>query len=154
MHVAGGGGCSMNATEVYEGFVRFEERSAELYLDLSVRFADTLEVRWFWVEMAMEEKQHAGMLQHCREAGVFANELPGEDQITKLDSFIVLVLRFLLESAFTFERENIVFQFHVNVLGFHSGQFCFDDDFIVILKDVNRRIPGSRVEFSERIPSD
>jgi len=37
------------------------------------------------VEMAMEEKQHAGMLQHCREARVFAGELPGDDQVRRLD---------------------------------------------------------------------
>ena len=34
----------------------------------------------------MEEKQHAGMLQHCREAGVFAAELPDKDQIQRLNA--------------------------------------------------------------------
>ena len=34
----------------------------------------------------MEEKQHAGMLQHCLEAGVFAAELPGKDQIQRLNT--------------------------------------------------------------------
>jgi len=67
----------MNASKIYDGFIRFEERSASLYMELSVRFFDNPELRWFWIEMAMEEKQHAGMLQHCREAGVFASELPG-----------------------------------------------------------------------------
>jgi len=76
----------MEASDIYDGFIRFEERSAALYLELSVRFFDTPELSWFWVEMAMEEKQHAGMLQHCRDAGVFASELPGQDQIHKLDS--------------------------------------------------------------------
>jgi hypothetical protein len=75
----------MNAVDVYEGFIGFEERSASLYLELSIRFADNPALRWFWVEMAMEEKQHAGMLQHCREAGVFAGELPGDDQVRRLD---------------------------------------------------------------------
>jgi rubrerythrin len=75
----------MNPNEVYAGFIGFEERSAELYLELSVRFADNEALRWFWVEMAMEEKQHAGMLQHCREDGVFAAELPGNTQIDKLN---------------------------------------------------------------------
>lgn len=76
----------MNATKIYEGFIGFEERSAELYLELSVRFVDNPALRWFWVEMAMEEKQHAGMLQHCREAGVFSGELPDQKQIERLDS--------------------------------------------------------------------
>ena len=75
----------MKATTIYDGFIRFEERSAALYLELSVRFFNQPELSWFWVEMAMEEKQHAGMLQHCREAGVFAAELPDKDQILRLN---------------------------------------------------------------------
>ena len=75
----------MKAAQIYEGFIGFEERSAELYLDLSIRFADDPAVRWFFVDMAMEEKQHAGMLQHCREAGVFAEKLPGRQQVERLD---------------------------------------------------------------------
>jgi rubrerythrin len=75
----------MNA-KVYDGFIRFEERSAALYLELSVRFFDNAELSWFWVEMAMEEKQHAGILQHCREAGVFAAQLPDKDQIQRLST--------------------------------------------------------------------
>ena len=76
----------MNATQVYDGFIGFEDRSAALYLELSVRFFDNPELSWFWVEMAMEEKQHAGMLQHCRDAGVFASELPNKDQIQRLNT--------------------------------------------------------------------
>jgi len=41
--------------------------------------------------MAMEEKQHAGMLQHCREAGVFAAELPDNDQIQRLNALFRLL---------------------------------------------------------------
>ena len=76
----------MKATKIYNGFIRFEERSAALYLELSVRFFNNPELSWSWVEMAMEEKQHAGMLQHCREAGVFAAELPGKGQIQRLNT--------------------------------------------------------------------
>lgn len=76
---------AMKAEQIYEGFIGFEERSAGLYLDLSVRFADDPALRWFFVDMAMEEKQHAGMLQHCREAGVFAEELPGNEEVQRLD---------------------------------------------------------------------
>jgi rubrerythrin len=75
----------MKATTIYDGFIRFEERSAALYLELSVGFFNHPELRWFWIEMAMEEKQHAGMLQHCREAGVFAVELPEKGQIQRLN---------------------------------------------------------------------
>lgn len=76
----------MDATRIYDGFISLEERSAALYLELSVRFADNVEMSWFWVEMAMEEKQHAGMLQHCREAGVYTDDLPGRDQIQNLNA--------------------------------------------------------------------
>lgn len=76
----------MKAIEVYEGFIQFEERSADLYLELSVCFMDNPALRWFWVEMAMEEKQHAGMLQHCREAGVIAANLPDHEQIERIDN--------------------------------------------------------------------
>jgi hypothetical protein len=76
----------MKAIEVYEGFIQFEERSADLYLELSVRFMDNPALRWFWVEMAMEEKQHAGMLQHCREAGLIAGDLPHQEQIQRIDN--------------------------------------------------------------------
>lgn len=70
--------------QLYEVFISFEERSADLYLDLSVRFVDDVDLGWFWVEMAMEEKQHAGMLQYCKETGMFSNQLPGEEHIQDL----------------------------------------------------------------------
>ena len=70
--------------QLYEVFISFEERSADLYLDLSVRFVADVELSWFWVEMAMEEKQHAGMLQYCKETGMFSNRLPGEENIQDL----------------------------------------------------------------------
>ena len=74
----------MKTQQIYDGFIRFEERSAEIYLELSVRFLDDIDLSWFWVEMAMEEKQHAGLLQYCRETGIFATQLPGREQILNL----------------------------------------------------------------------
>ena len=70
--------------QLYDVFISFEERSADLYLDLSVRFLDNPELSWFWVEMAMEEKQHAGMLQYCKETGMFAHDLPDSEPIQRL----------------------------------------------------------------------
>jgi rubrerythrin len=70
--------------QLYEVFISFEERSADLYLDLSVHFMNDVELSWFWVEMAMEEKQHAGMLQYCKETGIFSNRLPDEQHIQDL----------------------------------------------------------------------
>ena len=70
--------------QLYDVFISFEERSADFYLDLSVRFMDNVELSWFWVEMAMEEKQHAGLLQYCLETGICAAQLPGREQILHL----------------------------------------------------------------------
>lgn len=74
----------MKAATMYDGFIAFEERSASLYLDMSAHFFSNPELSWFWVEMAMEEKQHAGMLQFCRDAHVFAADLPGKHSIQNL----------------------------------------------------------------------
>src|SRR5579883_2330215 len=72
--------------QIYDVFISFEERSADLYLELSVRFVDNIELSWFWVEMAMEEKQHAGMLQYCKETGMLSDRLPDEEAIQVLAS--------------------------------------------------------------------
>jgi hypothetical protein len=74
----------MKPPQIYDGFIRFEERSAEIYLELSVRFLHNIDLSWFWVEMAMEEKQHAGLLQYCRETGICATQLPNREQILNL----------------------------------------------------------------------
>ena len=94
----------MKATTIYDGFIRFEERSAALYLELSVRFFNQPELSWFWVEMAMEEKQHAGMLQHCLEAGVFAAELPDKDQIQRLNAIFRKLETRLAQPGLTLDR--------------------------------------------------
>jgi rubrerythrin len=70
--------------QLYDIFIRFEERSADFYLDLSIKFADNTDLSWFWVEMAMEEKQHAGLLQYCKEMRMFPKHLTTSEQIQRL----------------------------------------------------------------------
>jgi hypothetical protein len=70
--------------QVYEIFIKFEEHSANLYLDLSTKFHENPALSWFWVEMAMEEKQHAGLLQFCRETGTRCEVTPTDEQIQQL----------------------------------------------------------------------
>ncbi len=94
----------MEPAQVYEGFIRFEERSAQLYLELSVRFAENNALRWFWVDMAMEEKQHAGMLQHCLEAGVYASALPDGKQVERLDNVFTQIERRILSPDLTLDE--------------------------------------------------
>jgi hypothetical protein len=78
----------MEPSRLYGHLMRCEDRSAQLYLDVSVRFYDQVEISWFWIEMAMEEKQHAGLLQYCLEQGIFANELPPVESVVKLERLL------------------------------------------------------------------
>jgi hypothetical protein len=79
-----GAGATMEPSLIYDDFMRCEDRSAQLYLELSIRFFDQVDISWFWIEMAMEEKQHAGLLQYCLEERVFAEELPAMETIVGL----------------------------------------------------------------------
>jgi hypothetical protein len=70
--------------ETYEGFIQFEERAATIYVCLASRFASEDEhLAAFWLDMAMEEKQHAALLQFCVAEKWFAPNLPGEAEIRK-----------------------------------------------------------------------
>jgi hypothetical protein len=71
-------------TETYERFIEFEERAATIYVCLASRFAsENPELGAFWLDMAMEEKEHAGLLQFCVAEKWFAPKLPGEADIRK-----------------------------------------------------------------------
>lgn len=70
--------------QIYDVFIGFEERAADIYLDLAVRFVNNVDLSWFWVEMAMEEKQHAGLLQYCRETDMLCARMPETGQIQRL----------------------------------------------------------------------
>jgi hypothetical protein len=69
---------------IYGDLIRCEDRSAELYLEFSVRFYDHVDVSWFWIGLAMDEKQHAGLLQYCLDTTCFAVELPPKTTINEL----------------------------------------------------------------------
>jgi hypothetical protein len=66
----------MQPDAIYLDFIQCEDGFANLYLEMSVRFWDHSELSWFWIEMAMREKQRAGLLHHCLEKRVFAREMP------------------------------------------------------------------------------
>jgi len=70
--------------QLFEVFIQFEEHASSLYLDLSARFGENLALSWFWIEMAMDEKQHAGLLQFCKEAGTVISVVPTDEQIQHL----------------------------------------------------------------------
>ena len=83
----------MESSMIYSHLMRCEDRSAQLYLDLSVRFYDQMDISWFWIEMAMEEKQHAGLLQFCLEENVFAEELPPMGTVIQLERWLEDIVR-------------------------------------------------------------
>ena len=74
----------MTPDAIYSDFIRYEDRSADLYLDLSVHFWDQIDLSWFWVEMAMGGKQRAGLVQYCLENKVFTEDLPDNVAIQEL----------------------------------------------------------------------
>jgi len=72
---------------VYRRFVEFEEKAATIYLDLVSHFSQDRRLSSFWLDMAMQEKQHAGLLQFCLRDGLFASDLPDTAEIQKLTGF-------------------------------------------------------------------
>jgi hypothetical protein len=66
----------MTPDGIYFDFIHCEDKSADHYLDLSIRFSQQIDLSWFWIEMAMKEKQEAGLLQYCLENKIFARDLP------------------------------------------------------------------------------
>jgi len=76
-----------NVEAIYREFVRFEERAAGIYLQLASRFSEDADVGSFWLDMAMQEKQHAGLLQFCIYEKLFAPNLPNREQIEELKTF-------------------------------------------------------------------
>lgn len=78
----------MTADTIYFDFMRCEDKSADLYLDLSAHFCDEAELSWFWVEMAMGKKQQAGLLHYCLEKGLFAQDLPSPFAIRTLEEYL------------------------------------------------------------------
>lgn len=68
--------------ETYERFIEFEERAATIYVCLASRFAsENPELGAFWLDMAMEEKQHAALLEFCVAEKWFAPNLPDDAEI-------------------------------------------------------------------------
>ena len=67
---------------IYEQFVSFEERAAAIYLRMASRFSpENPELSSFWLEMGMQEKQHAGLLQFCVAEELYASHLPTDNEI-------------------------------------------------------------------------
>jgi hypothetical protein len=70
--------------DVYLRFIEFEEKAAAIYLKLASHFSSRdRKLGALWLDMAMEEKQHAGLLQFCVTEGTFSPKLPSDAEIKK-----------------------------------------------------------------------
>jgi rubrerythrin len=72
------------AARIYRRFVEFEERAAAIYLWLASRFSQDRKLSAFWLDMAMHEKQHAGLLQFCLQEELFSANLPTSGEVQKV----------------------------------------------------------------------
>jgi len=75
-----------NPENIYRRFLEFEERAAAVYLRFASHFPQDPRLSSFWLEMALQEKQHAGLLQFCLHEGLFASGLPDSDEIRKVNA--------------------------------------------------------------------
>jgi len=70
--------------DVYLRFIEFEEKAAAIYLRLASHFSSRNRMlSALWLDMAIEEKKHAGLLQFCVSERMFAQKLPSDDDIRK-----------------------------------------------------------------------
>ena len=93
-----------NVESAYREFVRFEERAAEIYLQFASHFAQDPQVSSFWLDMAMQEKQHAGLLQFCVCEKLFAPKVPDDNEIEKLNAFFDRLDRRAADANLTLEE--------------------------------------------------
>src|SRR5579862_9214668 len=73
-----------DSSSTYRRFVEFEERAAAIYLQFASHFSEDHQLSAFWLDMGMQEKQHAGLLQFCLADRLFAPNLPDAAEIQKI----------------------------------------------------------------------
>jgi hypothetical protein len=89
---------------IYSRFLDFEERAAAIYAQFASHFSENARLSSFWLEMAMHEKQHAGLLQFCLYDGLFAADLPGRSKIQKLDALFKRIEKRAADPGLTIEE--------------------------------------------------
>jgi hypothetical protein len=68
--------------------VGFEESAAAVYLSLARRFAKDKNLSWFWLEMSMEEKQHALLLEFCGCEDLLGKNMPDRNTTGRLSDLL------------------------------------------------------------------
>jgi rubrerythrin len=76
-----------SAKEIYRRFIDFEEQAAAIYLRMASRFSpENPALSAFWLDMGIQEKQHAGLLQFCLAEELFAANLPEDKEIREVEA--------------------------------------------------------------------
>lgn len=80
--------------DIYRHFIEFEEQAAGVYLQMASRFThENPELAALWLDMGMEEKQHAGLLQFCLAEKLVATSLPEEAEIAATEQMFARLSR-------------------------------------------------------------
>jgi hypothetical protein len=87
---------------IYERFMNFEEQAASIYMRMASRFCpENQELSSLWLDMGMQEKQHAGLLEFCIAEELFAANLPTDEEIRQADSLFSRLMRQAANSELT-----------------------------------------------------
>jgi hypothetical protein len=68
--------------------VGFEERAAAIYMNLARQFAKNRDLSWFWLEMSMEERQHAVLLEFCGCEDLLGKNMPDRNTVRRLSNLM------------------------------------------------------------------
>jgi rubrerythrin len=83
-----------DAKDIYRRFIAFEEQAAAIYLRMASRFSpDNPELSALWLDMGIQEKQHAGLLQFCLAEELFATDLPSDKEIHDVENLFSLLMK-------------------------------------------------------------
>lgn len=83
-----------DAKDIYRRFIHFEEQAAAIYLRMASRFSpENPELSALWLEMGIQEKQHAGLLQFCLAEELFAAKLPTDKEIEGTEALFSRLMR-------------------------------------------------------------
>ena len=74
------------AEHTYDRFIQFEDQAATIYFTMaSHSLPQNPELGTLWLDMGMQEKEHAGLLQFCLFEHLFAEWKPSETLIRSLE---------------------------------------------------------------------
>ena len=74
-------------TEIYRRFIDFEEQAAAIYLRMASQFSpENPELSALWLNLGIQEKAHAGLLQFCLAEELLSGTLPADEEIRNIEA--------------------------------------------------------------------